>query len=107
MFKVPFDDNHKGIQALRFEGGSVVNITTSGSSQAQSIGSRQLFSIACDEDCYLEIGDNTVTATALSWPLYAKDRQVFFTDENQTHVAVIQKDTAGLFRIMKHGSINT
>jgi len=81
--------------AISFTGTSARNTT------AFNARTRVLSAMVADQDCFIRVGDSTVTATTADVFLRAGVAYSFGIDSDITNLAVIQSTTAGTLRFFE------
>jgi len=75
--------------------------TSARNSTAFNVNTRILAAMVADQDCFIRVGDSTVTATTADVFLRAGVAYSFGIDSGITNLAVIQSTTAGTLRFFE------
>ena len=98
---VPIDQNGFPIQTLAL-GTQTVKLTVSGTTARGAFPSgashEDIVRIACNTDCHIKFGDDTVEATTND-PLFTQGVEAFKIPDNATHLAAIQVSAGGILTI--------
>src|SRR5210317_281676 len=95
---VPVDQNGFPIQTLGL-GATTTTITVSGTSARGALPSgashEDIVRIACNTDCYIKFGDDTVEATTGD-ALFTQGVEAFKVPDGVSHVAALQVSAGGI-----------
>lgn len=98
---VPVDQNGFPIQTLALQPTNAtitVVSTTARAALPSGAGAEDIVRIACDTDCHIKFGDDTVEATT-SDTLFTQGVEAFKVPDEVTHIAAIRRTADGFMTI--------